>query len=242
MSKLVMGVLAATLALALAACGSSNKSSSSGSGSTTTEATSTTSGGGSANTDLASLAGKAKTASFKVTYKFAGGGEGLTVAQDGQGRQSVVQGDHVYIVDGSTVISCDGLTSTATCQQLGVGGQAVAAAVLAPITSAYTALSEMSSSLFNGHTSSENIAGRDATCVTVKVSDMAGVFGSIATKLGTDASASTCVDNETGVVLEVSGGSGESTTDVMVATDFSQPSDSDFQPPSTPQTVTLPNG
>lgn len=234
MYKIVIGVLAATLAVA--ACGSSSKSGSSGSGETTT----TASNGGGGSDDLASLAAKAKTAAFKVTYKTAGG-DTLTVAQDGQGKQSVIQGDSLYIVDGSSIISCDGTTSTATCREVGSGGKAAVDAVTASITGAYTALSTLNSSLFNGHTSSDNIAGRDATCVTLKLSDMAGIFGSIASRLGSDAQATTCVDKETGVILKVSGGSGSNVTDVLLATDFGKPSDSDFQPPSTPEKVTIPS-
>jgi hypothetical protein len=234
MYKLVIGLLAATLAVA--ACGSSSKSGSSGSGSSTT-----VSGGNGSATDLAALAAKAKTSAFKVTYKTSDG-DTITLAQDGNGKESVVQGDHLYIVDGSTTIACDGTTASATCRDVGRGGKAAADALTASITGAYRALATVNSSLFNGHTSSETIAGRDATCVTVKASDLGGIFGTIAGALGTDASFAICVDKETGALLKVSGGSGGDTTDVIIATEFGEPSDSDFQPPSTPQpAVTLPS-
>jgi hypothetical protein len=51
-----------------------------------------------------------------------------------------------------------------------------------------------------------------------------------------DAPATVCVDNETGVLLKLAG-SGGTTTDVLVATEFGRPSDSDFQPPSPTQSA-----
>jgi hypothetical protein len=235
MNKLVIGVLAATLAAA--ACGSSSKSSSSGSGSATT-----VSGANGSGTDLAALAAKAKTSAFKVTYKTSDG-ETVTLAQDGNGKVSVVQGNHLYIVDGSTTIACDGTTSSATCRDVGSAGKAAADALTASITEAYRTIATLNSSLFNGHTSSDTIAGRDATCVTVNASDIGGVFGAIAGRLGTDASFEICIDKATGALLKVSGGSGGETTDVVVATEFGEPSDRDFQPPSTPLPgATLPSG
>jgi hypothetical protein len=229
MSKFLIGVVAATLALA--ACGSSSKSGSSG-GETTT-----TSGSSSGNSDdIAALAAKSKTAAFKVTYKTSGG-ETITIAQDGKGKQSVLEGNNLYIIDGDSAIFCDGTTSTATCEDRGRVGKAAADAITATITQTYRAVAGLNSSLFNGHTSSDTIAGRDATCVTVNASDMGGLFGAIADKLGSSATGSMCVDKETGVLLKLSGGSEDSETDVIVATEFGEPSDSDFQPPSTPKSV-----
>lgn len=241
MYKILVGVLAA--GLALAACGSSSKSGSAGSGSTTT----TNAGGGGAS-DFSALVAKAKTSAFKVTYKTSDGST-VTVAQDGTGKQAITEGNKLFINTGTTGISCDGTTSTATCRDLGSAGKATAGAALSLISGTANAISSIaSSSVFNGHTSSETIAGREATCVTVNASDMAGVFGSIARRLGTDASSTVCADNETGVLLKLSGGSGDNVKDLFVATDFSQPSDSDFEPPSTPKSVptipqlTLPSG
>jgi hypothetical protein len=233
MNKLVIGVLAATLALA--ACGSSSKSGSSGGDTTTTGS------GSSSATDIAALAKKAETASFKVTYKTSNG-DTITIAQDGQGKKSIVQGNNLFIVDGDTAVYCDGTTSSATCEDRGRAGKAAADAATATVTGAYRSLAALNSSLFNGDTSSETIAGRDATCVTVKLADMGGILGSIADKIGADASGSMCVDKETGVLLKLSGGTGGNPTDVLVATEFGEPSDSDFVPPSTPKSgPTIPN-
>jgi hypothetical protein len=241
MYKLVIGITAAVLAVA--ACGSSSKSSSSGSGSTTT-----VSGGAANASDFASLVAKAKTSAFKVTYQTSDGKTGI-VAQDGTGKQAVTDGNQLLIDNGSTVISCDGTTSTATCRDLGTAGRETFGAGMSLITGTANAIAALgSSSLFNGQTSSETIAGRDATCVTVSAANMSGVFGSIASHLGSETAAKVCADNETGVLLKLSGTTNESTTDVFVATDFSQPSASDFEPPSTPKSVpsipqlTLPSG
>jgi hypothetical protein len=240
MSKFVIGVLAAILVLA--ACGSSNKSSSSGSGSDTTTS------GGSGGGDFASLVAKAKDASFKVTYKTSDG-DTITIAQDGTGKQAVTEGNNLFINNGSTGISCDGTTSTATCRDLGSAGKTAAGAGVSLITGTANAISRLaSSSLLNGHTSSQTIAGRDATCVTVNTSDMAGVLGSIARRVGADASSTVCADKETGVLLKFSGGSSGNVTDLFVATEFGEPSAADFEPPSTPKSVptipqlTIPSG
>jgi hypothetical protein len=247
MSKFVIALVAAAT-LALAACGSSSKSGSSGN-----ETTTTASGGGTSASEFSSLVSKAKDASFKVTYKTSNG-DTITVAQDGTGKQAITDGNDLFISTGSTAISCDGTTSTATCRDLGAAGKATAGAGVSLITGTASAIATLgSSSILNGQTSSETIAGRDATCVTVKASDMAGVFGSIARRLTSDASAEVCADKETGVLLKLSGGTGSTPTDLFVATEFGEPSDSDFQPPSTPQSlptvpsftipkITLPSG
>ncbi len=238
MSKFVTGVITATLALTIAACGSS-KPSSSGSGSTTTVQS---------GSDFASLVEKSKTSAFKVTYKTSGG-DTITIAQDGKGKESVVAGGNVYITDGSTTIMCDGTTSTATCRDAGDAGQRAAEGAKSVMTGAANAIAGLaSSSIFNGHTSSATIAGRDATCVTINTADISGALGSIARRLVNGASGTVCADKETGVLLKLSGGSENNTTDVFVATDFAQPSDSDFQPPSTPKSLptvpklTIPSG
>jgi hypothetical protein len=217
MYKLVLAVLVAILALG--ACGSSSKSGS------------TTASGGSGN-DFSSLVAKAKTSSFRVTYRKSDG-TSITTAQDAKGRQSIQDGNTLVISDGTNTVSCDGTTPAATCHDLGTLGEGTVQRLTALLTSIYSGIA--SSSVFAGPTSSATIAGRDATCVPVKMSALPGVFGSIAAGVGSGASATVCVDNETGVLLKLSGGSGGNTTDVLIATEFRQPSDRDFQPPSTPQ-------
>jgi hypothetical protein len=235
MSKFVIGVLSATLLLA--ACGSSKPSSS---GSDTTNAQS--------GSDFSSLVEKSKTSAFKVTYKTSGG-DTVTIAQDGNGKESVVAGGKLYITDGLTTVTCDGTTSTASCRDTGEAGRRAAEGAKSVITGAADAIAGLaSSSVLNGHTSSENIAGRDATCVTVSTSDVTGVLGSIFDRIGANASSTVCADNETGVLLKLAGGSGDKETELFVATQFGQPSSSDFEPPSTPKAVptvpqlTLPSG
>ena len=238
MSKFVIGVVAATLALA--ACGSSSKT-----GSSSGE-TRTANGSNGGSGDFSSLVAKAKTSPYKGTYKTSDD-RTITIAQDGSGKQSVSEGNHLYINNGSTTISCDGTTSTATCHDLGSAGNTIVDAATAAFKGVYSAIAALgSSSVLNGQTSSETIAGRDATCVTVDAANMSGVFGAIARRLASDASTTVCADKETGVILKLSGGTGSTPTDVFVATEFGQPSDSDFQPPSTPKSAptlpTLPSG
>src|SRR5262249_25227435 len=227
MSKFVIGAAVATVALGLAACGSS-KPSASGSGSTTTVKS---------GSDFSSLVAKSKTSAFKVTYKTSEG-DTLTIAQDGTGKEMVTAGSNLFINTGSTTISCDGTTSTATCRDLGSAGQRSAEAAKSVIDEAAKAIAALgSSSALNGQTTSESIAGRDATCVTVNASDITGVLGAILRRVASAASSTVCADNETGVLLKFSAGSGSDITDVFVATDFSEPSNSDFEPPSTPKSL-----
>jgi hypothetical protein len=223
MQKLVIAAVAA--ALALAACGDDSTSSSA------TLSTTAVSGGD--GSDFASLVEKAETSSFRVTYRTSDGTL-ITIAQDDKGRQSIVDGDSLVISDGANTVSCDGTTPSATCRDLGTLGEQTMDRLAAMWTSVYTGLTSLASSAFDGDTSSDTIAGREATCATVTASALPGALGAVAGRLGRDATATVCVDNETGVLLELSAGSGDDTTVVLVATEFGQPSASDFQPPSAP--------
>jgi hypothetical protein len=99
----------------------------------------------------------------------------------------------------------------------------------------------LNSSAYGGHTSSETIAGRDAKCVTFSASDIAG--GILSGKIPGAPSVTTCVDAKDGYLLKLSTKSGDNSTDEFIATAAGPASPSDFEPPSTPQTVpTIPGG
>ncbi len=238
MKKLAIGIFAATILIA--ACGSSSKSSSSGSGD---KSSSTTSGSGGGNDAFSQLVAKAKTASYKVTYQLADNSSTVTYAQDGTGKISYTNGNTVLIKDGTSTISCDGTTSSAKCTELGSAGEAAVSGATSLFTTVYAGLGALNTAA-GGDTSSQTIAGQDATCVTVSAAN-AGALGSAISKLAGNPSLTTCVQKDTGVVLKYSGSSGDTNKTVLEATAYSDSSPSDFVPPSTPVTtpsVTLPSG
>lgn len=243
MRKLAIGVLAATMFVAACGGGSSKKTGA-GDNTTTTAASTTTSPGGGGSDELAQLIAKRSTASVKITYNYVGG-TSLTIAQDGKGKSSVVIGGNLVISDGKKTITCDGTASSATCTDISsLSGGSAAAGVTSVLSSFYSGLGQLSASDYGGHTSSETIAGRDATCVTYKASFL-GQLAALAggTNVGTAPSSVTCVDKETGFALKVSIGDGTNTTQLLLATQAGESSSSDFEPPSTPQTVpALPGG
>ena len=237
MKKLAIGVFAATILIA--ACGSSSKSSS-GSGA---KSTSTSAGNSGGNDAFSQLVAKAKTANYKVTYKLADNSSTVTYAQDGTGKVSYTNDNTLLIKDGTSTISCDGTTSSAKCTELGAAGEAAVSGATSLFTTVYAGLGALNTSA-GGDTSSQTIAGQDATCVTISAAN-AGALGSAISKLAGNPSLTTCVQKDTGVVLKYSGSSGDTSKTVLEATAYSESSPSDFQPPSTPVTtpsVTLPNG
>ena len=121
---------------------------------------------------------------------------------------------------------------------MGGGGAGGAGGVAAMFTGVFTALTTLSASAYGGHTSSETIAGRDATCVTFKASDFAPLAALAGGgSLGANASSTACADKKTGFALKFSTTDGSTTKEVLLATEFGASSSSDFNPPSTPQTL-----
>jgi len=110
------------------------------------------------------------------------------------------------------------------------------------------------SSLGGGNKTSETIAGRDASCVTYKAADViAKLKGLPLFKNSTDNasdydpndSATICIDKQTGFVVKLTATKKGKPQDDLTATAIGEPSDSDFTPPATPETIpqiTLPGG
>ena len=248
MRKLI--ALCALGGLLLAACGSSG-SSKTGAGAGGGATTTTASGGGSATTaggggggEFSQLVAQAAKANVKITYQ-GSDGKPLTIAQDGKGKSLFQTDSSVYITDGTKTISCDGTTSTAKCTELPVSG---AGSPMTAFLGAYAGLAQLNSSIYGSHVSSETIAGRDARCITFKASDYAGLAAIAGNSKGYDptAQATICVDKDTGFLLKLESKSSTSTNEVFLATAVSTPSDADFNPPSTPETIpsaiTIPGG
>jgi hypothetical protein len=256
MKKLLIGVLAA--ALSLAACGGSSKKTVDAAGGPTTTAkdgsTASTSGStGSGSDDLSKLAGEYAKARIKITYTSNTGGseESLTIAQDGNGKTAFTTGSSTFYSDGTSSISCEGTGSSAKCTDLGSLG-AASAGLGSIFTASFSALAHLFDQLGTGDNSSETIAGRDASCVTYKASDFLGKLKSLPLFQGEDTSgydpndsATICVDKKSGFLLKVSSTKKGVNEETFVATEVGEPSDSDFTPPATPETlpkISLPDG
>ena len=237
MRKLAIGVLAA--AIVIAGCGGSSKNSVAAGGNTPTTgkaSTSNTTAVGGGNDDFSQLVTKAKTADFKITYT-GQDGKSETIAQDGHGKIAFTTDSSYIVSDGTKTISCNGTTASATCTDLGATGAGILSGLTSIFTSAYAGLAGLNSSVYAGHTSSETIAGRDATCITIKASDYAGALSGAASKLAGDASVTSCVDKQLGYLLKLATSANETTTQELVATAAGPSSPSDFNSPSTPQTL-----
>src|SRR5207237_8227665 len=131
-------------------------------------------------------------------------------------------GDTQVIADGDTYTSCENLKTTPKCTQYsGVTGKGLISAYAGLLAIPTAAIAAAKRGAGFGTTSTETIAGRDATCVSI---DYIG------------AGWKTCADKQTGILLkwEAAGGRGGGS---FVATEAGEPKDSDFVPPATPETV-----
>jgi hypothetical protein len=245
-------------AMVLAACGSSSKKSVAAGGSSTTAAgsgstTGSTSGGSGGSSDLSALAGQYAKAKIKITYTTGSDSSSFTVAQDGNGKSTFSSDNNTVYSDGKSSVSCEGTGTTAKCTDLGSLGGA-AGGIGTSLTTTFAALANVLSTLGGGHSSSESIAGRDASCVTYKASDVVGkIKGLPLFKDSTDNpsdydpndTATICLDKDTGFVVKIAGTKKGQAQDELTATAISEPSDSDFTPPVTPVTIpqiTIPSG
>jgi hypothetical protein len=248
MRKLVALFLVAIVLLA--ACGSSKKNSgparTNNSGNEPNGSATT----GAGNGEFSALLANASKASVKITYKDHDG-KSVTIAQDGNGKSLYESNGSLLITTKDATISCDGTDASAKCVQLSTGGaySGIGASFLTSFLAIYRGLAHLDSSIYGGHTSSDNIAGRDAKCVTFKASDYAGLSAISGDKdYDQNAQATVCVDSETGFLLKLANSSSGAEKDELVATAVSTPSDADFNPPSTPETIpqagqiTLPGG
>jgi hypothetical protein len=254
MYKLAIGVLAA--ALTLAACGGSSKSSTSGGGTTTTGpggSTAAPSGGGEGGNGNDLSKTKIKITYTDTTTDTSGAGapstSTFTLALDGKGKSAFTNSDSsdpgatsTIYSDGTSTVSCTGAGATAKCTQL----PSTQAGAATSFTQTFSVLSNLSSVIGGGDKSSENIAGRDASCVKYKAKDVVGRLSALA--LFKDSSenasdyddndtASICVDKKSGWVLKLAATKKGVAQDGLLATAVSDPSDSDFTPPVTPVTV-----
>jgi hypothetical protein len=229
-------VTGVALVLFVAACGSSGSSKAevkAGDSATTTTAGSG-SGTGSESDAFKQLVANREKQALKVTYKTSGTGSDsstVTIAQDGKGNSMYTSGDTTtYKQAGQPAVNCTGSGSSASCKQVPkIGGADPTVGYTGVFNAAATAVTNASGDSPFTDVSDETIAGRDAKCVTVSI---------VGTKT------TICADKETGIFLKYEGSAAGKTV-TFEATDVSEPSDSDFTPPVTPETtpdITLPNG
>ncbi len=258
MRKLAIGVLAATMTIA--ACGGSSKSNSTGTGGTngTTAKSSggsgtTAKGGSNDSSDLSKLAGQFAKAKIKITYASTGsGGENLTIAQDGNGKSAFTTGGSTFYTDGKSSVACEGTGTSAHCTDLGSLGSAGATNIGATFTASFSALATVISSIGGGDKSSQTIAGRDASCVKYKASDFISRIATIplfkdsgekSSDYDPNDTATICVDKQTGFLLKIEATKKGVAQDTLTATAVGEPTDADFTPPVTPETIpSLPGG
>jgi hypothetical protein len=225
----IVAVLALS-AIALAACGGSSGSKSDSS---------------SGDSDsFSKLFEQSRNATLKVTYSGTDEngttGDPFTVAQDGPDKSAFITGDSEIIVNGTTAIQCSNLQSDPTCSDY-PGGVAAArsaiAAATAALTAANAAITGAAKSNGVGKSSTSQIAGRTAECVTITPGS--GIVGDLAKKLG-GGSYESCLDKDTGVVLkwQVQGGNRAAG---VIATKVEQPTDADFEAPAGSIATTVPD-
>jgi len=232
--------------LALAGCGGSSAKDTDSGGSGNTSG-SGGGGGDSSNEAFTKLLDLENGAAIRVTYSYGGDDEDITISRDGEGKVAFLRADEQAIFSSdSDVIQCENLDSEPECKQFS-GAQATAlkgsyTGFLGFATSFLTAIAKVPNAYADQ--SSEEIAGRDATCATVTAASAPGIAGNILGNLEgiADTGYKVCADKETGILLKFEAvGVDEDKKQVVVATDVGEPQDSDFEPPAEPEQVTIPS-
>lgn len=236
--------------LALAGCGGSSAKDADSGGSSNTTAGGGGSGG-SSNEAFSNLLDLEEGAAIRVTYSYGDEDNEITISRDGEGTVAFLRGDEQAIFSSdSDVIQCENLDSEPACKQY-TGAQATAlkagyTGFLGTATGFLTAIANVPNAYADQ--SSEEVAGRDATCATVTAASAPGIAGDILGRLEgiADAGAKVCADKETGILLKFEAvGVDEDNQRAIVATEVGEPQDSDFEPPATPESVpevSLPEG
>lgn len=248
---LALSLAAALGAFGLAACGGDDGDDASGSEASedtardssddTGDDTSGDDGEASGGADeLRELLERQSKARIKVTYVTTdaeGTETEMTIAQDGEGRRSIITDGTLIISGPDSTVSCDGTGPDATCTEMPEGLGELGMLGFSMFTSLGQGMLEGVNDVDGVETTSDEIAGRDALCVDWDAASFSGMLGDLAdSDLPDDAKVRICVDEETGFLLEF-GGQGDGETFSIRAVEVSEPEDSDFEPPSTPETM-----
>ena len=199
---------------------------------------------GEGSEELQELLDKQSDARIKITYETSdqdGVDSTMTIAQDGEGTQSILTDGTLIITSEDTTVSCDNFdTPDVSCTELPAGMGDFAMLGLTMFTAIGEGLMQANETagveLFD-----DEVAGRDARCAEYDWSGMFGALGELGELAGEeeipeDAMVRVCVDTETGFLLEFTG-EGENQFGTIIATEVGEPSDSDFEPPVTPETM-----
>ena len=242
MRKLIAACSAALIAMAmLGACGGDSDKPSSGpdgdSSSTTTTDGSDGNNDDNGDNDFAAKFAAARNERFKITYT-SDGGDPQTYAQDGKGNSVYGDSNSQFFTSSSGSVTCNtDSEGKATCTALPVG------ASVSPFLGLFNAGQTYVQALGRfADTESKTLAGRDAECVTFSKETVkdAGAAGRVIAS-AIKGSLTYCVDKDTGVLLESSTkDQSGTTTNSFTVTKFEEPSDSDFTPPATPSSYTIP--
>ena len=211
----------------------------------------TSPGGGasSSNDDLSKLVADANKQKFKITYTD-DSGDAQVYAQDGNGNSVFGSGDSMTFISKDATISCNKNDGKDECTQSPVSVGALGNPFVGILTRQRTYFTALGGKL--GDTSSQTIAGRDATCVTFSAKDLAG--RSAARSRTRPARASRARRRTASTRTPARRWRSPAPTTParprprLTVTKFETPSDSDFTPPATPTTVpglgsiTLPGG
>lgn len=205
-----------------------------------TDATEASAGEGAG--ELRELLEKRSKARIKVTYVTTGA-EGaeteVTIAQDGEGRTAFVTDGMLMITSPDGTISCDGTDPDATCTVVTGGLGELGLLGLGMFTSIGQGMLENIDEVEGLDTERDEVAGRDAICVNWDSSSLLGLVGELGEStdnLSAEGEVRVCIDEETGFLLEFSGEDVGDTFSIR-ATEVGEPDDSDFEPPSTPETM-----
>jgi hypothetical protein len=231
----------------LAACGGSSDKAA-GDGVTLPSGIGSNAGSDGGSSDFSKLLADSNQQKFKITFTSGSDSDETTYAQDGKGNSSYSQGDSQTFQTSDGTVTCDTDSSgKAACHELAIAG-----AVTNPFFTYFNAGKTYINALGKfGKKSTKSIAGRKSTCITFSSKDVSGIAGA-AIAAAIKGSASYCVDEDTGVLMEIAreDENGTKSTDFEV-TKFDEPSDSDFTPPATPTTgpdisiptsISLPDG
>ncbi len=194
---------------------------------------------GGASEELEELLAQQSSARIKITYETSdqdGASTAMTIAQDGEGTQSILTDGTLIITSGDSTISCDGYdTPDVTCTELPSGMGDFAMLGLTMFTAIGEGLLQAGDEAEGVELFDDEVAGRNARCAEYASSAILDGLGELVDEdVPEDATVRVCVDTETGFLLEFTG-EGDNQFGSIIATEVGEPSDSDFEAPVTPE-------
>lgn len=185
--------------------------------------------------DYQALIEEAQGVRIRVTYEDSSGTQQI-LSQDGEGRSAFFTDGSVVISGPDGTVTCDGIDGDSpTCTKLPAGLGDLAGLGSSFLFVFSQGFSQLAGVLEGVDQSNEEIAGRDAICWNVDPSDFAAA---LSPDVGSEAGGRVCIDEETGILLEIS--SENDDTANLIAVEVGEPKDSDFEPPVEPEETDVP--